>query len=134
MRNCALLSATFLQRARLITILIKRIEAYTGKKWIADAATGAAVREEVGNLIDSLVPAAKERVVASPELRKITQDLIVVVAHLYQTPRPTLALLGDDDWAALAVIAKDLGPALLRNYKTAKTRVTIREVKGRQKQ
>jgi hypothetical protein len=35
----------------LIAILIKRIEGCTGRKWIEDAATAAAVREEVGYLI-----------------------------------------------------------------------------------
>jgi hypothetical protein len=111
----------------LITILIKKIEARTRRKWIADPVTSAALREELGVLIDSLAPAAKERPVVPPELRQIARDLIVIVAHLFQEPRPTLALSGDDDWAALAVIAKDLGPALLRNVD--KTVVTIREVK-----
>jgi hypothetical protein len=115
-----------------IAILVRQIEAYTGKTWLTDPATGAAVREEVGRLIASLAPVAKEGLVVSPELRQIARDLIVIVAHLYQTPRPALALSGDDDWAALAMIAKDLGPALLRNVD--KTVVTITEVKRRQKQ
>jgi hypothetical protein len=111
----------------LITILIKKIEARTRRKWINDPTTGAALHEELGVLIDSLVPAAKERPVVPPELRQIARDLIVIASHLYQTPRPALALSGDDDWAALAVIAKDLGPALLRNANKAV--VSIREVK-----
>jgi hypothetical protein len=110
----------------LITILIKRIEDRSGRKWIEDPETGAAVREEVGRLIESLAPVAKEGLVVSPKLRQIARDLIVITAHLYQEPRPSLALSGDD-WAALAVIARDLGPALLRN--AGKTIVTVSEVK-----
>jgi hypothetical protein len=115
----------------LITILVKRIEGRSGRKWIEDPETGAAVREEVGVLINCLAPRAKKGLVVSPELRQIARDLIVIITHLYQEPRPSLALSGDDDWAALAVIAKDLGPALLRNVD--RTVVTISEVKGRQK-
>jgi hypothetical protein len=116
----------------LITILIKRIEERSGRKWIVDPETGAAVRKEIGRLIDSLAPSAKEGLVVSPELQHIARDLIVITAHLYQEPRPaSLALLGDD-WAALTLIAKDLGPALLRNANKAV--VTITEVEGRQKQ
>lgn len=115
----------------LITILVKRIEGRSSRKWIEDAETGRAVREEIGALIDCLAPVAKEGLVVSPELRHIARDLIVITMHLYQEPRPSLALSGDD-WAALAVIAKNLGPALLRNVD--RTVVTISEVKGRQKQ
>jgi hypothetical protein len=113
----------------LIPILVKRIEGRSGRKWIEDAETGAAVREEIGVLINCLAPRAKKGLVVSPELRQIARDLIVIITHLYQAP--SLALSGDDDWAALAVIAKDLGPALLRNVD--RTVVTISEVKGRQK-
>jgi hypothetical protein len=114
-----------------IAILVRRIEARTGKTWLSDPVTGAAVREEIGVLINSLAPEAKKGLVISPELRNIARDLIVIIAHLYQDPRLSFALSGDDDWAALAVIAKDLGPALLRNAN--KAIVTITEVKGRQK-
>jgi hypothetical protein len=113
----------------LITILVKRIEGRSGRKWIEDPETGAAVREEVGVLINCLAPRAKKGLVVSPELQQIARDLIVIITHLYQ--EPSLVLSGDDDWAALAVIAKDLGPALLRNVD--RTVVTISEVKGRQK-
>ena len=110
----------------LIAILIKKLEAHTRRKWIEDPATGAAVREEVGRLIDSFAPVAKERPVISPELRQITRDLIVITMHLCREPQLAPVFAGDD-WAALAVIAKDLGPALLRNVD--KTVVTISEVK-----
>ena len=90
----------------LITILIKRIEARTRRKWIEDPATGAAVREEVGRLIDSLIPEAKERPdILPPELRQIVRDLLVIITHLYQAPQSAPAFAGDDDWAALKVIA-----------------------------
>jgi len=114
-----------------IPVLIKKIETRTRRKWIEDPATGAAVREEVARLIDSLVPEAKEPPVILPELRQVARDLIVIIAHLYQDPQSAPVFAGDDDWAALKVIAKDLGPALLRNANKAV--VTITEVKKREK-
>src|SRR5215831_2869072 len=112
-----------------IAILVRRIEARTGKTWLSDPATGAAVREEVSRLIECFIPEEKEPPAISPELRQITQDLIVIFAHLCQEPELAPVHAGDD-WGALAVIAKDLGPALLRKMKTV---VTITEAKGRQK-
>jgi hypothetical protein len=56
--------------------------------------------------------------------------LIVITMHLYREPQLPPVHAGDD-WAALALIAKKLGPALLR--KLDKTLVTITEIKGRQK-
>jgi hypothetical protein len=114
--------------ALVISVLIKKIEARTRRKWIEGPATGAAVREEVGHLLDSLVPEAKERPVILPELRQIARDLMVIIAHLYQEPQSAPVFAGDDDWAALKVIAKDLGSALLRNANKAV--VTITEVKS----
>jgi hypothetical protein len=113
----------------LITILVKRIEERSGRKWTKDPETGAAVREEVGCLIDSLAPEAKERHVVSPEFRRITQELITITAHLCREPQLAPVLAGDD-WATLALIARGLGPSLLRKM-TAVVRIT--EVKGRQK-
>src|SRR5262249_28248421 len=54
----------------LIAILVRRIEARTGKTWLNDPATGAAVREAVGRLIGSLAPRAKEGLVVLPELQQ----------------------------------------------------------------
>ena len=116
----------------LITILVKRIEGRSGRKWIEDPETGRAVREEIGLLINGLAPVAKEGLVVSPELRHIAHDLIVITAALYQEPQLSSALSGDDDWAMLALIVKDLGPTLLRNANKAV--VTISEVKRRPKQ
>jgi len=115
----------------LITILIKKIEARTRRKWIEHPMTGVAVCEEVGRLIDSLAPWVKERPVIPPELQGIARDLIVIIMHLYQQPRPSLAHADYDwdDWAALTMVAKDLGPALLRNVgKGGGAVVTITEV------
>jgi hypothetical protein len=109
----------------LIAILVRWIEAHIGKKWIADPKTGAAVREQVGFLIKCLAPAAKEGLVVSPELQQVALELISVTTALYR--EPSLALAGDE-WAALAMIAKDLGPALPRNID--RTIVTISEVKS----
>jgi hypothetical protein len=114
-----------------IAILVRRIEAHTGKTWLSDPATGAAVREEVSRLIECFIPKEKKPPAISPELQRITQDLIVIFTHLCQEPELTPVHAGDD-WAALAAIAKDLGPALLRNLD--RTRVKIREIKRRQKQ
>jgi|SRR5215813_9572216 len=113
-----------------IAILVRRIEAHTGKTWLSDPATGAAVREEVGRLIECFIPEAKEPPVILPELRQITHDLIVIIAHLCREPQ-LAPVHAEDDWGALAVIAKDLGPALLR--KANKAVVTITEIKRRQK-
>jgi hypothetical protein len=109
----------------LIAILVRQIEAHTGRKWVDDPVTGAAVREFVGNLIGSLAPGAREPPVLSPELRAILQKLIWTTAQLYQEPNVVPVLAGDD-WAALAVLAKDLGPAFVRNFSAV---VTIKEVK-----
>jgi hypothetical protein len=119
----------------LITILIKRIEERSGRKWIVDPKTGAAVREEIGYLIGSIAPEAKEQHVVSPEFRRITEHLITITVELCREPQSQLApVLGEDDWATLALIARGLGPSLLRKM-TAK--VTIKEIpaapKGRQK-
>jgi len=112
-----------------IAILVRRIEARTGKTWLSDPATGAAVREEVGRLIECFIPEEEEPPIISPEFRQTTQDLIVIFAHLCREPE-LAPVHAEDDWGVLAVIAKDLGPALLRKMKTV---VTITEVKGRQK-
>ena len=112
-----------------IAILVRRIEARTGKTWLNDPATGEAVREEVSRLIECFIPEKKEPSAISPELRQITQDLIVIFVDLCREPELASVRAGDD-WGALAVIAKDLGPALLRKMKTV---VTITEIKRRQK-
>jgi hypothetical protein len=115
----------------LITRLIKTIEERSGRKWIADPETAAAIREEIGVLINGLAPEAKKGLVLSSELRHVARDLMVILAHLSLQPQPSsLADLGDD-WAALALITKDLGPALLR--RANKAVVTITEIEGRQR-
>src|SRR5262245_37641739 len=114
----------------VIAILVRRIEARTGKTWLNDPATGAAVREEVCRLIECFIPEAKEPPATLPELRQITNDLIAMILHIYREPQLAPSHAGDD-WEALARIAKDLGPALLR--KANKAIVTITEIKGREK-
>jgi hypothetical protein len=109
----------------LIIILVRQIEAHTGRKWIDDPVTGAAVRELVGNLIESLAPTVRKRPVLSPELRQILWNLIAITVQLYREPKLVPVLAGDD-WATFAVIAKDLGPAFVRNFSA---NVTIKEVK-----
>jgi hypothetical protein len=109
----------------LIAILVRQIEAHTGRKWIEDPVTGAAVRELVGGLIDSLAPRARQRPVFSLELRQILGNLMAIIAELYREPELAPVLVGDD-WAAFTLIAKDLGPALLSNFTAI---VTVEKVK-----
>jgi hypothetical protein len=111
----------------LITLLVKRIEQHTGRKWIEDPTTGAFVREEVGFLIEALAPAIKERPVIPPEVRQITLDLVETVCLLHREPELQAAFVGED-WTALLMLAKDLGGALLRNIGARGTAaVTISE-------
>jgi hypothetical protein len=109
----------------LITILIKKIEAQTRRRWIQDAATGAAVREEIGYLIECFAPTAKEPRVVSPEFRQITSSLIAITAELAGHPQLAPALSENKDWEVLAMIAKELGPALRRKFHAV---VTITEI------
>src|SRR5262245_53382486 len=69
-----------------VAILVRRIEAHTGKTWLSDPATGAAVREEISRLIECFIPEEKKPPVISPELRQITQDLIAIFGHLCREP------------------------------------------------
>jgi hypothetical protein len=114
----------------VIAILVRRIEARTGKTWLNDPATGAAVREEVGRLIECFIPEVKEPPAILPELQQITNDLIATIAHLCREPQLAPVHAGND-WEVLARITTDLGPALLR--KVNKAIVTITEIKRRQK-
>jgi len=101
----------------LIAILVRRIEARTGEKWIADAATGAFVRELVERLIFHFAPTPTEPVVVPEDIAAIPGELITVAENLY--PRPGVpempsTLLGDE-WGALALIVRDLGSGWDRN-------------------
>jgi hypothetical protein len=103
----------------LIAILIKRVEQRTGRKWIEDPLTGAAVRENVERLIFHFAPTPAEPVSVPPELASIAGELITIAENLY--PRPGVpvipaALLGDE-WQTLALIVRDLGSGWQRNRK-----------------
>jgi hypothetical protein len=101
----------------LIAILVRRIEARTGRKWIEDPATGAFVGEGVERLIYHFAPTPAEPVTGPPDIAGIPGELITVAENLL--PRPGVpevpAALFGDEWAALALIAKDLGSGWQRN-------------------
>jgi len=101
----------------LIWILVQRIESRTGRKWTDDPTTGAAVRDGVERLIFHFAPTPVEPVTVPPDIAGVTGELIAITENLY--PRPGVpelpsALLGDE-WAALALIVKDLGSGWDRN-------------------
>ena len=103
----------------LIAILVRRIEAHTGRKWNEDPLTGAAVREYVERLIFHFAPTPTERIVVPPEIENIAFGLVSVAEDLHPksgVPQMPLALLSED-WAALALIVQDLGSGWQRNRK-----------------
>jgi hypothetical protein len=101
----------------LIAILVRRIEARTRKKWVEDPTTAAFVRGGVEDLIFHFAPTPVEPVTIPPDIAGIPGELITIAENLYPRPRvPEVpsALLGDE-WAALALIVKDLGSGWGRN-------------------
>jgi hypothetical protein len=101
----------------LIAILVRRIEARTRRKWIEDPGTAAYVREGVESLIFHFAPTPVEPVTVPPDIASITGELITISENLY--PRPGVpevpSTLMGDEWAALALIVKDLGSGWQRN-------------------
>jgi hypothetical protein len=101
----------------LIAILIKRIEHHTGKKWIKDPTTAAAVREGINQLILHFAKAPAEPVTVPPELASIAGELITIAENLL--PRRGIPIIPaaafGEDWEALALIIKDLGSGWDRN-------------------
>jgi hypothetical protein len=101
----------------LIEILVRRIEARTGQKWIEDPATGVFVLKGVEHLIDHFAPMSVEPVTIPADIEGIPFELIAIAENLYPrrgVPEVPAARLGDD-WAALALIVKDLGSGWERN-------------------
>jgi hypothetical protein len=101
----------------LISILIKRVEQRTGRKWIEDPLTGAAVCKNVESLIFHFALTPAEPVNVPPELASISGELISIAENL--SPRPGVpaipAAVFGDEWEALALIIKDLGSGWQRN-------------------
>jgi hypothetical protein len=100
-----------------IAILVRRIEARTGKTWLNDPATGAAVCREIERLVFHYAPTPTDPVVIPPEIENITGELITIAENL--VPRPGVPemrpeLFGDE-WVVLARIVKDLGSGWDRN-------------------
>lgn len=101
----------------LIAILVRRIEARTGRKWTEDAATGTFVREGVESLILHFAPTSVEQLTAPPDIASIAGELITITENLVPrsgVPEMPSDQLGDE-WAVLATIAKDLGSGWQRN-------------------
>ena len=101
----------------LIAILVRRIEGHTRRRWIDDARTAACVRENIEQLLFHFAPAPVEPVSVPPDIASIAGELISVAENLY--PRPGVpevpSTLFGDEWAALALIVKDLGSGWQRN-------------------
>jgi hypothetical protein len=100
-----------------VAILVRRVEARTGKKWLEDPLTGAAVAKLTESLIFHFAPTPAEPLTVPPELENIVGELITVAENL--SPRPGVPemrpeLFGDE-WAVLARIVNDLGSGWDRN-------------------
>jgi hypothetical protein len=101
----------------LIAILVRRMEARTGQKWIDDPMTGAAVREGVERLIFHFAPTPTKPLVVPPEIAGMTGELITIAEGFYPwpgVPEVPAAVFGDE-WAMFASIIKDLGSGWGRN-------------------
>jgi hypothetical protein len=103
----------------LIAILVRRIEARTGKKWIDDPVTGTYVCKLVEQLIFHFAPTPAEQVAVPPDIESIVFELITILENLLPPPGvPEVpAELFGEEWATLALIAKDLGSGWQRNRK-----------------
>jgi hypothetical protein len=100
-----------------IAILVRRIEARTGKTWLGDPVTGAAVCKEIERLIFHFAPTPAKPVTIPPDIESITGQLITIAENLHPRPgvpemRPELF---GDEWVVLARIVKDLGSGWDRN-------------------
>jgi hypothetical protein len=100
-----------------IALLVRRIEARTGKTWLEDPVTGVVVAKLTERLIFHFAPTPAEPLTVPPELESIVGELITIAESL--SPRPGVPemppeLLGDE-WAVLARIVKDMGSGWDRN-------------------
>jgi hypothetical protein len=101
-----------------IEILVSWIEARTKKRWVDDALTGAAVRENVEILIFHFIPATTEPTPVPRELQ-VVWELIAVMEGLAppedpNVPRVPVEMMGGE-WQALARIIRDIGSGWVRN-------------------
>ena len=100
-----------------IAILVRRIEARTGKRWLEDPATGVAAAKLTERLIFHFAPTPVEPLTVPPELESVVGELITIAENLF--PRPGVSemrpeLFGDE-WVVLARIIEDLGSGWDRN-------------------
>ena len=100
----------------LIAILVRRIEARSGRKWMEDPATGTFVREGIEQLIFHFAPTPAKPVTVPSDIASIPGELITIAENLHPQHWPVLPppLLGGD-WDVLALIVRDLGSGWYRN-------------------
>ena len=100
-----------------IAILVRRIEARTGKRWLDDPVTGAAVAKLTERLIFHLAPTPAKPLTVSSDLESIVGELITIAENL--SPRPGVPELRPElfgeEWVVLARIVKDMGSGWDRN-------------------
>src|SRR5262245_5583633 len=115
----------------LIEMLVTQIEEFTGKRWLDDPLTGAAVRELVGELIRHFAPKPSKPVSIARDLSRIVDGVIVLAERMQRDLKqhkkkelPDLYLHITASGAGpvvgvqglvLAQIMKDLGGGLERN-------------------
>jgi Arc/MetJ-type ribon-helix-helix transcriptional regulator len=89
-----------------IALLADRIEQRTGKKWIEDAVTGAALREQVERLIFHFAPTPAEPAVVPPEA-DVVGLVLTMIEHTVQVKGvPAVVTFSDD--RGLSEILRDL--------------------------
>jgi hypothetical protein len=103
--------------ACMLYLLVKWTERETGKRWIDDSLTGAAVREGIERLIFHFAPTAAEPVTIPPEIKGLTGKLITLVELLRHTPGvPDIpANRFEDETLQLAQVMRDIGSGWKRN-------------------
>jgi hypothetical protein len=83
------------QLASAIVVLANWIERRTGKKWIEDAVTGVALREQVGRLIFHFAPTPAKPVKVPPEL-DVVGFLITMIENTVPVKGVPPAKFSDD--------------------------------------
>jgi predicted transcriptional regulator len=89
-----------------IALLADRIESATGKKWIEDAATGVALREQVGVLIYNFAPTPAEPVTVPPEAANVVGNVITMIEATASMQGLCAVMFSDD--RGLSEILQDL--------------------------
>src|SRR5262249_17391558 len=66
----------------LIEVLVNQIEEFTDKRWLDDPLTGAAVRKQVGDLIQHFAPKPNEPMKIPPALGRIVDGVIALAERM----------------------------------------------------